>query len=428
LPFGITTLTFEVYPGQSIPTNKAEVYIYSRPEDIFNRDEQFKRGESNQIENLGNGQYKTMIEFANLSADNYKWLALYIQGATKPWYVWKISAADHATVPVVELLQFGTIEEFIEGKPIHLHVDLKDEMLLSLEDLKIEFLNSNEPAVSLEELIFTLNEQLPEDAQCSLGWPTDDSWRFAVRYHAKVTFLNYPDAYEEIRNRDLEPDPDPKTIYAISDPVYDGSTDHTWYRYDADTGDKIVWNNDFVTNNMLYFFGVPDRQIQSLNRPEYITDIANMSVHIYPEIVVVDQNNPNEVIYVSDAALGAGNRYILETTSGYKQYNIMFTAKNAKDDTGPSNEMIFPIYADNTSPEIKITYGPDNLRKYFADRRPEDLVTNDAFDRIAPPMFFVDSINLKAGQSLTVEAKDNIALYDFAVLFTSDNTSQNSTN
>ncbi len=430
LPFGITTLTFEVYPGQSIPTNMAKVFIYSEPEDIFNQDDQFKRGESNQIENLGSGHYKTSIEFANLSADNAKWLALYIQGATKPWYVWKISAADHATTPQVILQDFGTIEEFIEGKPVHIQLDLKDEMLLSLDDLRIEFLNNQETSY-LEELIHNLNQHLPMDAQSRLGWPTDDSWRFAVRYHAKVTYVNYPDAYEDIRIRDLEPDPDPKTIYAISDPVYqyDGTPpSHTWQRFDAETGVRVNWDNDFVSNDMLYFFGVPDRQIQSLNRPEYITDIAHMSVHLYPEIVVVDQNNPDEVIYVSDAALGAGNRYILETATGYKQYNIMFTAENAKRDTGSSVKKIFPIYADNTSPEIKLTYGPDNFKKYFADRRPEDLQTNDAFDRIAPPMFFVDTISLKAGQTLSVEAKDNIALYDFTVLFTSDNTSQDSTN
>jgi len=431
LPFGITTLTFEIYPGQSIPTNNAMVYIYSEPEDIFSTQEQFKRGESSQITVLNNGGYETSIRFANLSADNAKWLALYIQGASKPWYVWKITALDHATTPGIILKDFGTIEEFIEGKPIHIKLDLKDEMLLSLEDLNIQFTN-NQGSKYLEQMIDELNDNhLPEDALSTMGWPTDNTWRFAIRYHAKVTFENYPDAYEDIRKRDMEPDPDPKTIYAISDPVYwfDGSApQHSWQRYDSETGEKINWNNDFVSNDMLYFFGIPDRQIQSLNRPEYITDIAHMDVHLYPEIVVVHRDDPDEILYVSDAALGAGNRYILETANGYKQYNIQFTAKNAKDDLGSSNVQIFPIYADNTSPEITLTYGPENEKKYFADRRPEDLVTNDAYDRIAPPMFFVDSVNLKAGQTLRIDAKDNIALYDFAVFFASDRVDQSAWN
>ncbi|MEA1883369.1 MAG: hypothetical protein U9N62_02480, partial [Thermotogota bacterium] len=293
LPFGITTLTFDVYPSQAIPTNMAKVFIYSEPEDIFLQEDQFKRGESSQIENLGGGNYRASIEFANLSADNAKWLALFIEGAAKPWYVWKISAADHVTTPQVILKDFGTIEEFIEGKPIEVQLNLKDELLLSLEDLRIQFLNNQETSY-LEELIYNLNQQLPQDAQSTLGWPTDDSWRFAVRYHAKVTFENYPEAFEDIRKRDLEPDPDPKTVYAISDPVYlyDGTPpSHSWQRYDADTGVKVNWNNNFITNDMLYFFGVPDRQIEGLNRPEYITDLATMTVHVYPEFVVVHKDS-----------------------------------------------------------------------------------------------------------------------------------------
>ncbi|MFW6263581.1 MAG: hypothetical protein ACOC34_06065, partial [Thermotogota bacterium] len=191
----------------------------------------------------------------------------------------------------------------------------------------------------------------------------------------------------------------------------------------------VNWDIDFIANDMLYFFGVPDRQIESFNKPEYITDLATMTVHLYPEIVVVDKEEPEEVIFVSDAALGAGNRYILETASGYKQYNIMFTAENAKRDTGSSEKKVFPVYADNTSPEIKLTYGPNDVKKYFADRRPEELKTGDnAYDRIAPPMFFVDSISLKAGQTLTVDALDNVALYDFAVLFAGEDTEQTHSN
>jgi len=431
LPFGITTLLFEIFPEEAVSPTKAELYLYTNLEDVFNRGAQFKRGESESMTLLERGSYQTAIEFANLTPEQSIWLALYIQGATNPWFVWKISALEHSTTPQVTVVTEGMTQGFKEGDPLQFEVNLKDEMLISLDDLTIAF-TDQDGTIYLEEFIHHLNQHLWQEAESTPKWFMDDSWRFAIRYHAKVTFENFPEAYEDIRKRDMEPDPDPKTVYAISEPLvtYDGTDpDHIWHRYNGETGEKINWDlPGWLSNDLLYYFGVLDSHIASLIRPEYITDIANMTVQLYPEIVVVEKESNNQVLFVADAALGAANALLAERVSESDTYQVIFKAQNAKGDIGESESFSFPIVADNTSPEINITYGSANESKYFADRRPEDLVSKDTRDNIAPPMFFVDSISLYSGESFTVKAVDHHALYDFAVFFTSDEADQSPEN
>jgi hypothetical protein len=163
------------------------------------------------------------------------------------------------------------------------------------------------------------------------------------------------------------------------------------------------------------------------NDPIFITEDADMTVQVYPEVVVVDEASPTEVLFVSDAALGAANKYIVQS-GAYQNYQLTFTADNLRKEgqgTGwnASNDRVFPIYEDNTSPEIEVTYGLGSSKKFFADRRP-DPKSDAEIEHIAPPMFFADSINVRPGQMVTMEAIDDIALYDFAVIFTNEEATQ----
>ena len=435
LPFAITELLFDFGSLPEIVTGRqATLFIYSDPTELFSEALQYQRGSGV----IGQDD-TTWIRFANLSADDAKWLAIKIEGTpliTKPWFVWKIAAADHATEPQIDLEYRGTLAEFIEGKPIKVTVKMKDEILRSLDDLRIRFQNEVGQFLTLEQLIAQTNASLPSTAHTgeSPEWQSD--WRFAVRYHVRVSFDEFLEGdLDNFRRLNMDVDPDPKIVYAISQPHmgqdpdptdFDNRAIHRWYRYDGTLADRVtpatgimprLWDTldpvDFI-----YYFGIPDRHIEQLNQHLLITEMATLQVEIYAEIVVVSVDSPEDVLFVADGALGAANRAILEVP-GYKQYDLSFSGRNARgfDNYNDSNARVFPIYADNTSPTITVTYGPVDQQLIFADRRPHRLSTG-AFDRIGVPMFFADTIRVKGGQEVTFKAEDDVALYDFLVVHT----------
>jgi hypothetical protein len=434
LPFAVTTLRFRIYPSHPLTSDSTvSLYIFTNKGDVFNRNEDYKRGEG-QVKKE-NGNYYVDVEFANLNEDNAKWMAIYLEdfgtssADTKyPWYVWKINSAAYSTAYTeITLQDFGTVEDFYEGKPINLKANLTAEILKSLNDLQIKF-NGYQESRTLEELIGFVNNpgvgsELIDQARSELGWPADNSWRFAIRYHVKVTYDDFDESLYNEKKANMLEDPDTEVVYAISDPAIGTVGSHIWHRYD-NNGEKI--SSSF--NDILYYFGMPDSHTQSQHNKKLITDRATMSLNIYPEIVVVHRDEPNKVLFVADAALGAANRWIAEVEGNYKQYSISLTS-SGKHSTVPSSDKDFPIFVDNTSPVIEIEYPTltGTAKKYFGDRRPEELQTGNPFklyDRIGVPMFYYDEIEIQSGQSFKFKASDEIALYDFGAIFTSDSTDQ----
>lgn len=434
LPFSITRLKFSIYPEYDLTVgSEVGLYIFTNKSDVFKKLDTYKRGTG--VITQEGGVYFTEIEFANLNEDNAKWMAIYLEdfstpGDNKyPWYIWKINSDGYDTSYTDIILQdFGTVEDFYEGKPINLKANLQSEILVSLDDLQIKFYGFEETK-TLEELIEDLNNpgvgvNLTDYAESTLGWPTDNSWRFAVRYHVKATYEGFDQEIYDIKRANMLEDPDPETVYVISDPVLTEAEGHRWYRFDEETGVKIP--SSF--NDIIYYFGFPDSHTQSQHNKDLITDMATMDVSIYPEIVVVDVDNPEKVLYIADAAIGAANRWIAETDGNYEQYSINLSS-SGRHLSVTSEDKDFPIFVDNTSPLIEVEYpieGGTN-KKYFGDRRPEELKTQDPFelyDRIGVPMFFYDEIEIQSGQKFRIKASDEVSLYDFAAFFTSESTDQ----
>jgi len=461
MPFGVCKLNVTFADTQVAGGDKAKVYIYTSPTDVFDDNPDAWRGDG-----LLNAEKKLNIAVTNFwrqnEADESKWLVIVVEsgsGITKARYIWNIQALGDTYDPIFDITDSSY--DFREGAPLRFEAAATDELLEAITDLGIRVNIGRNGWRDLESVVNDLNNAAVQQ---------DENFMFAVRYHVKIqTLENETDYASGLVDDGVD--------YVVSNAVIDHSNINWfdvyhgvipgmpttaaqkaqyWWKTDGlgtivgEDDDDVMWSTNVPANqtadeepyngNTNYeeldhrnlpktayvyeFTDIDTTRIQEIKKEAFV-EKAKFIVWVYPEVVRADRNDimanvvKPEVIDVVDVSIGPGTwRDQQVDYQVYMQVADWRWGGDAPEAGKVMETANFTIDEDELSPTIEVSgYDAYNHHKSFKK------VFRDNDDLWSPVknypigMFFTDTIEVFSGAEINIKAYDDIALNDFLVYF-----------
>ncbi len=457
MPFGVCKLLVTFADTAIIGGDKAKVYVYTSPTDVFNDNPNAWRGDG-----ILTSEKKLNIAVTNFwrqnEADESKWLVIVVEsssGINKARYIWNIQALGDTSDPMFDITDSSY--DFREGAPLRFEAAATDELLEAITDLGIKVNIGRNGWRDLEDVVNDLNSSAVQQ---------DENFMFAVRYHVKMQVLENETDYasglvddgidylvsnaavkhEDIKWFDVYHGVIPgmpttaakKAEYwwktdGLGNIVGEDDDDTMWTAsqtpneepYNGNSNYEELDHRNLPTTSYVYeFTDLDTTRVQEIKKEAFV-EKTKFIVWVYPEIVRADRDDimsnaiKPDVIDVVDVSIGPGTWR--DQQVDYQVYMEVADWRWGGDapDAGKVMETAnFTIDEDEISPTVEIS-GYDaydhhkSFKKVFRDN--DDLWSPAKHYPIG--MFFTDTIEVFSGAEINFKAYDDIALNDFLIYF-----------
>ena len=338
VPFGLSKMWVSFFDDEILVVDTVKAYIFTDSTDIFDADP-----DSYRAVGIVDDDNKVYLEVPNFwrqaDVDEAKWLVLSVNGTKK--FVWNITARGDTLAPIFDIIESS--EDFDEGVPLYFEAAATDELLEAITDLGIQVNIAQSGWIDLEDAVNNLNASIP----------TQEEFKFAVRYHVKVKV----DVEDTTYASGLVDD---GIDYIVSNAVIDHDNIHWfdvfhgvipgmpedpndqadyWWKTDGlsnligeDDDDSYYGGNTndeepYATNQPAYkeldhrnldkrkyvyeFTDLDTTRVQNIKREAFVEQ-TKFKVWIYPEVVKASKEDLDslaikpEVFSVADVAIGPG--------------------------------------------------------------------------------------------------------------------------